>query len=66
MYRTASVAAFDCLDMVWATARVHEFHSIEDDTPTTPVVVSVQVKGVGEEDTDLWLRDVLVALLEAL
>lgn len=60
-----SMYAYDLLDRVQITIRVAEVP--EDPTQRTiwNVLVSVDIPSTGETDTREWLRDVLVAALEA-
>lgn len=61
----AHLTAYDAIDQVHAVVQVYE-----DGTPSKaerdPVVTtSVRVQGTGENDAAEWLRDVLIAVLEA-
>jgi hypothetical protein len=61
----AQVHTFDCLDSVHVAVTVRAM----DDLPGPNYVVlheSTDVRGVGEQDPRQWLKDALVALIEAL
>lgn len=66
MYRSATIAAYDCLEEVFVTAQVRTHDVYAEGSPTDYLTVSVQVKGTGEQSSARWLRDALVALAETL
>lgn len=66
MLLTATVACFDVLDAVWIRANVRE-RAHDDETARPPALTcEISVPGEGISDPREWLRDALVALLEAL
>jgi len=65
MYRSASIHVYDVMDSVHAHARVLMSDRFEPASPTVELEVSIDVQGVGSGSADAWLRDVLVALIEA-
>lgn len=65
MYRTMSLHAYDCLDQI-AVALVITTHPDFPDLPAEREAVSVQVRGSGEDESHQWVKDALVAMIEAL
>lgn len=65
MWFQARITAYDALDVVHVSARVHG-----DDGTGAPLRLlgefSCTVKGAGESEAVDWLRDALVAILETL
>lgn len=65
MYSTATVHAYDVLDQVVAVATVLQYDGL-DPLKASEFRFSATVPGSGESEPREYLRDVLVALLEAL
>lgn len=65
MYTTTSLHAYDVLDQVVAVASVHTYDGL-DPLKHDEFRWETTVPGSGESDPREYLRDVLVALLEAL
>ena len=65
MYRTATVNIIDVIDTVHIHAVVRLWDGIQTGSPATELTCTVDVDGVGRGSGDAWLRDALVALLEA-
>lgn len=64
-FTQAAVHAFDCLGTVHIAVTVHQSEGHGD--PNSLVLQqSTTVEGTGETDPREWLRDALVAMLEAL
>lgn len=61
----ASVMTFDCLDQVHVAVQVREMTEHGEANPTV-LQVTTTVQGTGETDPRDWIRDALVAALEAL
>lgn len=66
MWYSATIHAYDCLDSVVVTARIHTFDRDTSGTTLGSEALKVQVRGSGEDDSHRWLRDALVALAETL
>lgn len=66
MYRMASIAAFDVMETVHVHATVRLWDGLQTGSPTSESAWTVDVQGVGSSEDHEWLRDALVALIEAL
>lgn len=66
MYRMAMISAFDVMDTVHVTANVSLWDGVQTGSPASKFTVSVDAQGVGSAEDHEWLRDALVALIEAL
>jgi hypothetical protein len=66
MYRTASIAAYDVLDQVFVACTVRLWDGERTEGITSESHWQTTVQGVGSSEDVVWLRDALVALLEAL
>lgn len=65
MWYSATIIAYDVLDTVHIRVSVRQAGAAIGD-PTEPVLQrTTTLPGVGESDAHEWLRDVLVACLEA-
>jgi hypothetical protein len=62
----ASIHAYDVLSNVQVTALCRQYPDYEDGPGDVALRVSVLVPGEGIDDPQAWLRDVLVALIEAI
>lgn len=62
----AKVQAFDVLDQIWITIRLWSTEGVDPAVSTPVLELQVSVAGQGESDCREWLRDALVAGLEAL
>jgi hypothetical protein len=62
---TATLHAFDCMDQVHATLTLKDHDQHEDSEPY-PTLYAVTFPGSGESDHREWVRDLLVAMLEAI
>ncbi len=66
MLLTATVACYDVMETVWVRAQVREYGQDGEIPPYVPLTWEIYVPGEGVTDPREWLRDALVALLEAL
>lgn len=66
MYRTATVAAYDVMGNVFITASVRTYEADGHSFDSTEFQCAATVPSVGEEETEDWLRDALVALAESI
>lgn len=66
MYRTATINAYDALGKILIGVVLREKPSPGEDAPATAETLQLEVDSTGEDDPRQWLRDVLVASLEAL
>lgn len=66
MWFAATLNAFDALDKVHVSVVLRERGDEPTDRVMTLYQASATVDGCGETDPRLWLRDALVAMLEAL
>lgn len=66
MYRMATLAAYDVMETVHVSATVLLWDGMQTGSPTSRFTVSVDVQGVGSAEDNEWLRDSLIALIEAL
>lgn len=66
MYRMATLAAYDVMETVHISATVLLWDGMQTGSPTSRFTVSVDVQGVGSAEDNEWLRDSLIALIEAL
>lgn len=64
--RIATLHAWDMLDLVNVAVHVKTYGPVTLDIPDTTYTNAIQVRGTGEEDDKEWLKDALVALIEAL
>lgn len=62
MYRTATIAVYDVLDLVFISARVMTYHSTPGTLPPVVEIYSASVVSRGRDDTPLWLWEALQAL----
>lgn len=65
MYRNARFTAADMLDQIVVQATVYTA-DWRSDQPAQVEAFATQVDSTGEQDSKEWLRDALIALLEAL
>lgn len=61
----ATVHAYDVMSNVQVSVSVKEYPSDPQEPTSTVFVCTTTVPGTGENDPHQWLRDVLVAALEA-
>lgn len=66
MRYVASVHAYDVVDQVWVAAVVRDHDTITLDQSIEVFALSDTFAGVGEPDAKEWLKDALIALVEAL
>jgi len=66
MWYAATVHAYDALDKVCVSGTVRMTRGELGDPIAEVYSVVTTVPGVGEDDPNQWLRDALVALLEAI
>ena len=66
MYRTATVAAYDVMGDVFVTASVRTYEANGTNFDSSEFHCATTVPSTGEDDTEDWLRDALVALAETL
>lgn len=66
MYRTAMLACYDVMSEVHITATVRLYDGMNLTGSETEFHCSTTVDGVGSSDGRDWLRDALVAMIEAL
>lgn len=66
MYRTATIAAYDVLGNVFITASVRTYEADGHSFDSSEFRCAATVESVGEEMTEDWLRDSLIALAETL
>lgn len=66
MYRVAMVHAYDAMDAVVVSAHVRESEGVPGEQLEPALTVSITVRGTGEPEVAVWLRDALVALAETL
>lgn len=62
---TATLHAFDCMDQVHVTLSLKDHDQTEESEAYTSLYATT-FQGSGESNHDEWVRDLLVALLEAL
>ena len=60
------VNAWDVMDRVFVTAFLREYGDISTDRADVVLDRTTTVEGTGESDPEQWVRDALVALLEAI
>ena len=65
MQHIATVHAYDMLDQVFVSASVREKDAFETDWETV-VFVTVSISSDGESQPQEWLREALIAMIEAL
>jgi hypothetical protein len=56
--------AYDLMDTVHATVVVRRYEETEREASSIVFECTTTVPGIGENDPNEWLRDVLVAVLE--
>ena len=61
----ARITAYDVMEHIHVAVQITGHEGWEGSSPAVVFATSVQVTGVGEDDVHTWLRDVLVAVLEA-
>lgn len=66
MYRTATIAAYDVMGDVFVTASVRTYEPDGENFDSVEFRCAATVQSVGESETREWLRDALVALIEAI
>jgi len=66
MYRVAIIRAYDALTTVAIMAKVTTYDEMDGQTETSVFTTGTTITGTGEPDSEEWLRDVLVGLLETL
>lgn len=66
MYRMATLSAFDVMETIHVSATVLLWDGMQTGSPTSRFTVSCDVMGAGSAEDHEWLRDALVALIEAL
>lgn len=66
MWFSASVFAYDAMDQVVITGRVWDDNGLGEKQMQERISCATTVSGVGQDDPREWLRDALVALIEAL
>jgi hypothetical protein len=62
---TATMHAFDCMDVISVTLMTTD-HDVSEESEEREWRLTTTFPGVGETDRAEWMRDLLVALLEAL
>jgi hypothetical protein len=65
MWYSATVHAYDVMGAVQVTVTVRRSEGLGAASPEAVMHAATTVPGVGESDEREWLRDALVALLEA-
>lgn len=66
MMFSATVTAFDYLDQVGVSAVIYEMPLKPGDGAERVYHKTVTVRGEGENDPEQWLKDAVIALLEAM
>lgn len=62
--RILTLTAWDVLDRVFVTARVREYDGNDPTMGETVFDRSVTVQGSGEDESEQWVRDALIAMVE--
>jgi hypothetical protein len=58
------VTAYDALDEIWVSAVLMSTEHAGEGGPRAVLHYLTQVRGTGETDPRVWMRDALLALLE--
>lgn len=66
MYRSATFSAYDVMDKVHVTGRLVTYEANGENFDKAEFAVTTTVDSHGEDDDREWLREALVALLEAI
>ena len=66
MKKIAAVYFYDCLDQISLNAQVREYEDYEKEQSSVVITVHEMVRSEGEADPRVWLRDALIALIEAI
>lgn len=65
MKRIASIHIYDCLDEISLNAQIREYKDYEQQESAVVITVHDCIRSEGLDDPRDWLRDALVALIEA-
>lgn len=60
------LSAYDVMDQIWVSLTLHSQQDVAEGIGSALVHVSTSVAGTGETDPHAWIRDALVAALEAI
>ena len=66
MYRTATLAAYDVLDVVMVNITVTEYPDLPGTTPPSQFTYSTTVPSIGDDQTAGWIQTSLQGLLRSL